>query len=304
MTAAVRRIDPTDLADLLPSWVISLKADRKSPQTVKTYLAGVTRFLGWCAGHDIVPALDRGTVSAFVADLLDEGAEATTARIRMTALKAFSRWLAAEGELPVDELVTSKGPRLDTKVVTPFTADQLHALIAACRGSELRDRRDEAIVRLMAETGARAGEVVAMARTDLDLTAGTVTVQRGKGGKGRTLPVGPQTARSIDRYLRLRRAHRLADTPALWLGGGGQSFTYPGLYGALRARAEAAGVDGFHPHRLRHTAASRWLTAGGSEGGAMAVFGWKRREMLDRYVQATASERAAAEARGLNLGDL
>ena len=36
----------------------------------------------------------------------------------------------------------------------------------------------------------------------------------------------------------------------------------------------------------------------------MAVAGWTTREMLDRYVAATASERAAAEARGLNLGDL
>jgi hypothetical protein len=36
----------------------------------------------------------------------------------------------------------------------------------------------------------------------------------------------------------------------------------------------------------------------------MAVAGWSSREMLDRYVKASASERAAAEARGLNLGDL
>ena len=36
----------------------------------------------------------------------------------------------------------------------------------------------------------------------------------------------------------------------------------------------------------------------------MAVAGWKSREMLDRYVAATASERAADEARKLNLGEL
>jgi hypothetical protein len=36
----------------------------------------------------------------------------------------------------------------------------------------------------------------------------------------------------------------------------------------------------------------------------MAVAGWKRRDMLDRYTQATAAERAATEARQLNLGDL
>src|SRR3546814_14518368 len=39
----------------------------------------------------------------------------------------------------------------------------------ACGGKEFRDRRDEALVRLMIETGARAGEVVAMAVADVDL---------------------------------------------------------------------------------------------------------------------------------------
>jgi integrase/recombinase XerD len=71
----------------------------------------------------------------------------------------------------------------------------------------------------------------------------------------------------------------------------------------LADRAERAGISGFHLHLLRHTAASRWLAAGGSEGGLMAVAGWSSRDMLDRYVRSTASERAAAEARGLSLGD-
>ena len=69
-----------------------------------------------------------------------------------------------------------------------------------------------------------------------------------------------------------------------------------------------AGIEGFHPHVLRHTAAQRWLSADGSadgsEGGLMAVAGWSRRDMLDRYTRATAAERAAEESRRLNLGEL
>jgi hypothetical protein len=67
---------------------------------------------------------------------------------------------------------------------------------------------------------------------------------------------------------------------------------------------QAAGLEHFIPHVLRHTAAQRRLSADGSEGGLMAVAGWKRRDMLDRYTQATAAERAATEARQLSLGDL
>lgn len=55
---------------------------------------------------------------------------------------------------------------------------------------------------------------------------------------------------------------------------------------------------------MRHTYATRWLRAGGSEGGLMAVAGWSTRAMIDRYTAASASERAAAEARNLALGNL
>lgn len=156
----------------------------------------------------------------------------------------------------------------------------------------------------MVETGARAGEVVGMAVADVDLTAGTAVVRRGKGGKGRVVPFGPQTARAIDRYKRLRAGHRLAATPPLWLGERGSGFGYTALYKALTYRARLAGIAGFHPHRLRHTAAHRWLAAGGSEQGLMAVAGWSQPDMLMRYTRARASERAAVEARTLNLGDL
>jgi integrase len=156
----------------------------------------------------------------------------------------------------------------------------------------------------MLETGARAGEVVNMELDDVDLRDGMAIVRRGKGGKGRRSPFGPQTGRAIDRYLRLRRTHRLAKTPALWLGDRGKGFGYHGLYCALVERAESAGIADFHPHILRHTAAGRWLAAGGSEGGLMAVAGWSRRDMIDRYTRATSERRAADEARRLNLGDL
>ena len=293
-----------DLPSLLESWELALRAERKSPQTVKSYGDGVRRFLAWCATEGRPAVLDRPTVSGFVAALLEAGAEPATARSRHLALRRFSAWLVEEGEATEDRVLGTRPPKLDTKVVDPLTDEQLHALIAACAGTEMRDRRDEALVRFMAETGARAGEVVALALGDVDLRAGTAVVRRGKGGRGRTVPYGPQTTRALDRYLRARRGHRLAATDALWLGDRGKEFSYDGLHKTLGMRAERAGIPGFHPHRLRHTAAHRWLAAGGSEGGLMAVAGWTRPDMLLRYTRAQAADRAAAEARRLNRGDL
>jgi len=295
---------PPDLAALLPSWELHLRAERKSPQTVKVYGDGVRRFLGWCkATGRRTPTLDRPTVTAFVADLLDAGAEAATARARQLALRRFSAWLVDEGETGTDQLLGVRPPKLDVKVTPHLDDDQVRALIKACAGAEMWHRRDEALVRLMVETGMRAGEVVALALGDVDLAPGGLVTVRRKGGKGRTVPIGPQTAKAIDRYLRARRSHRLASTPALWLGDRGKEFTYAGLHKGLRERAAAAGLAGFHPHVLRHTAASRWLAAGGSEGGLMAVAGWSRRDMIDRYVASTSAALAADEARRLGLGD-
>lgn len=305
-----------DLTALLPSWELALRAERKSPQTVKGYGDAVRRFLAYCQRVDVQPVFDRSTVTGFVADLLDAGAEASTARARQLGVRRFSAWLTAEGEYHDDPLLGLTPPKLDRKVIEPLTEDELRALLKTCTVKKaggdataatdvFRNRRDEAILRLMIETGARAGEIVALGVDDVDLAHGLVTIRRGKGGKGRVVPMGPQTGLAIDRYLRqARTGHRLAATPALWLGDRGKPFVYDGLHATLRQRAERAGITGFHPHRLRHTAAHRWLAAGGSESGLMAVAGWERPDMLLRYTKAQASVRAADEARKLGLGDL
>lgn len=293
-----------DLEALVPSWELALRAERKSPATVKSYTDAVRGFIQWCRGSGNPVVLSKAHVNGYVAALLDDGRAPATARSRQLGVRRFAEFLAEEGELDTNPLLGLRAPKLDQAVVEPLSEDELRALIKACSGKEMRDRRDEAIVRFMLETGARAGEVVGLGVDDVDLMAGTAIVRRGKGGKGRVVPFGPQTARAVDRYKRARAQHRLAGTPALWLGDRGKEFSYDALHKTLRMRAAAAGVEGFHPHKLRHTAAHRWLAAGGSEGGLMAVAGWNRPDMLMRYTRARAAERAAAEARELNLGDL
>ena len=177
--------DSPDLAALLPSWQLAMRAERKSPATVASYTEGVLAFLRWATTTEVAPALTKTTVQAFTADLLDAGAQAATARTRHMALRRFAAWLAEEGELESNPLLGVKPPKLDSKVVDALTDEQLRLLIKACAGKDLIDPRDEAIVRLMAETGLRAGEVIGMQLSDVDLQQGRATVRRGKGGKGR-----------------------------------------------------------------------------------------------------------------------
>lgn len=293
-----------DLALLLPSFELTLRAERKSPGTIATYGNGIRAFLTWCEASEVPPVLTKSAVNAYVAHVLDAGLSPATAKARQLAVRRFAAWLTDEGEIDADPLLGIRPPKVDTPVIEPLTEDELRALLTSCQGKEMRDKRDEAIVRFMLETGTRAGEVIALDVRDVDLRNGSAIVRRGKGGKGRVVPFGPQTGQAVDRYLRKRASHRLAHLPDLWVGDRGKGFTYAGLHKALKARAAAAGIERFHPHLLRHTAAHRWLAAGGSEGGLMTVAGWSRPDMLQRYTRARATDRALAESRTLSLGDL
>ena len=293
-----------ELRALLDSWLLRLRAERKADQTITSYRYGVEQFLDHCRTAGVEPRLDADTLAGFVNALLDAGKAPATAVLRQLAVRRFSAWLADEDEIDRDLLVAVKPPKVDTPVVDELSLDEVRALVDACRGKSFTCRRDEAIVRFMLETGARAGEVVGMNVADVELHAGVAVIRRGKGGKGRRVPFGPQTGAAVDRYLRLRRSHRRAQGLRLWLGARGLGFGYPALAKTLKGRANLAGVDPFHPHMLRHTFAGRWLEAGGSEQGLLVTAGWSRRDMIDRYSRQSSERRAAEEARRLGLGDI
>lgn len=266
-----RKPPALDLTSLLSSWELSLRAARKSPQTVKSYGDGVRAYLRWSAANDRPATLDRRQLAEFVDSLLEAGAQPSTARSRQLGVRRFSAWLVEENETDVDPLLGVKAPKLDSKVIEPLTDSQLKAMLKACRGRDLRERRDEALIRFMVETGTRAGEVVALQVPDVDLLAGTAVVRKGKGGKGRVVPFGAQTAQAIDRYLRVRRTHRLASTPALWLGDRGKDFN-------LRRAAQVAQDARHHGRRYRvppapaathrrAPLASCWWLRGRADGG-------------------------------------
>ncbi|APE19457.1 recombinase XerD [Mycobacterium sp. WY10] len=235
--------------------------------------------------------------------MIEVGTSAATARLRRQALNSYSKWLVNEGEIDANPFDGTTAPKLDVKVVPSLTDNQVSAMIAACQGSRFADRRDEALIRFMNETGTRATETLAIDVGDVDLVARTAIVRKGKGGAGRVVPFSTACATAIDRYLRMRKRQGSPPDGPLWIGVGGKTFGYYGLAKTLKQRAQKAGVEGFHLHLSRNTAATRWLRQGGSEGGLMAIAGWKDRSMLDRYVKASATERAISEAQRLQLGD-
>lgn len=277
-----------DLNYLLASWVINLKAEHKSPNTVRVYETSVRQYI---ARHQV---LDKRSVQEWLASIPN----ATTANLRARAMKRFSAWLAEEGETEADVLLGMKAPSPSAVTVPKLAGDEIKDMLATC-GSDFRGRRDAALIQLGLETGCRAEEILQVQLDDLDMKRYVIYVTRGKGGRPRIVPFGPLAAQRLDRYLRARRKHSRAASLWLWITDKSDHLSYQGMQATLGTKASQAGVRHFHYHRLRHSMASNWLRAGGTEGGLMYIAGWKSRDMLDRYVRDTASERAIEEARGL-----
>ena len=61
--------------------------------------------------------LTRAQIQRYAAELIADGKEANTVRLRLAAARQFGRWLVAEGELPEDPLLGHQGTQIPTKVV-------------------------------------------------------------------------------------------------------------------------------------------------------------------------------------------
>lgn len=290
-----------DLRVVLRSWLLELRREGKSPKTIRCYGDSVADFIKDCERRGVPAELTKENAVEFVDHMLDEGLASATIRLKLIALKRFAKFTAAEEGLDVSRLLTVKAPKLQQKPVPALTEQEVQAMLKTCSGNDLRSRRDKAMLMLLAETGMRASEFMALELEDVSLTNYALLVRNGKGGKARRVRFSAKAAAALDRYMRTRSMAGFGPGP-LWVGTRGGPLLYRGLVRTLGRRAQDAGVKNFHAHRLRHTMAVRWLKNGGSETGLMAQAGWKSREMIGRYVNTAAEELASVEFDRLNLG--
>ncbi len=288
---------------LAQGWDLSLAAANKAPRTRQSYLESLQRlreYLEWRGRSLDVRNVTRRDVDGWVADLLARWAPAT-ASVRFRAMQSYFKWLVNEGELERSPIEGMPPPHVPEVPVPVIQFDDLRRLLATCSGRTYEDRRDQAVLRCLIDTGLRLSELAGLKVSDIDWDLRVLGVL-GKGRRPRAVPFGNKTGLALNRYLRARDEHSAAGSETLWLGHAGP-MTDRGVAKIVTRRAGEAGLTGVHPHRFRHTFAHEWLSAGGNEGDLMQLSGWRSRSMLTRYASSAAAERAREAHQRLALGD-
>jgi integrase/recombinase XerC len=252
-------------ADLLEAWGDYLRdGRRRSPHTVRAYLAAANRLL---VATDIgcwpqVAGLDGLALRRQLALRRAEGLSNSSAARELSALKGFIAFARSQagGEAVSPRL---RGPRIKRGLPRPITPDEAVNVADLVGGSATDDwigERDRAVLLLMYGAGLRIAEALLLTGNDLPL--GETLRVTGKGGKQRVVPLIPIVRSAVDSYLARCPWPATKDAP-LFRGAKGGPLSQGMVQKAMAHARIVLGLPATAtPHSLRHSFATHLLSAG------------------------------------------
>jgi integrase/recombinase XerC len=305
------------MRDHLKAFLAFMKLNRHvSPHTVRAYDSDVTQYLAWVAGERqkkisaLTPAdLDLDSVRLHLGDLNKAGkARASVAR-KLSAIRAFVKYLRREDVMAHDPTVMAVAPKQDQTIPTHLSEPEMARLIETPNTGDPLGRRDRAILELFYASGLRLSELVGIDLEDVNLHGRMVRVM-GKGSKERLLPFNQSALSALRAWMTDRAAILLARQRA-------PAFSRRAKSGPRRAKNEdplfvnyrgsrlsGRSVDrllrkyvalcstrhGISPHALRHSFATHLLQRGADLRAIQELLGHSRLSTTQRYTHVNAAQ--------------
>lgn len=247
-----------------------MRVDRAAADsTLKNYGRDLERFADFARRRgETLGTAGADDIAGFLGALEVQGLSASTAALKMSAIKQFYAFLYTEGLRADNPAGRIARPRLRRPLPKALSREETMALIEAIAGDDSpRGLRLAAMIELTYGAGLRVSELVGLTCAAVAGDRDAVVIL-GKGGRERLAPIGPPARRALVAYLDVRPSFVPKDATSPWLfpsRGKSGRLTSARFAQLLKDLAARAGVDPARvsPHVLRHAFATHLV-----EGGA------------------------------------
>jgi integrase/recombinase XerD len=259
---------------LVGAFLEMMSAERGAARnTIEAYRRDLTDYCSFLGrkGVDILAA-GREQVTQYLAELEANGVAASSSARKLSAIRQFHKFLAADGvraDDPTRIIASPKARRSLPKVLSIEEIDRLLGLAETeveLEGASVAQRamahRLYVLLELLYATGMRVSELVSLKRPQVMRDASFLTI-RGKGSKERIVPLTDRARDAVKAYLLTLEP----GSPWLFPAGGESGYLSRQVFGReLKGLAARAGLSAarISPHVLRHAFASH-LLAGGAD---------------------------------------
>ncbi|MCA8888183.1 MAG: tyrosine recombinase XerC [Parvularculaceae bacterium] len=298
--------DAEPASALIGAFVSHLVAEKRaSKYTVRNYEAALSRFQDFLCMHlggaptlSALAALEAKDFRAYLAARRQEGLAPQSAKVELSALKSFYKFLRRRRSVENDAIGAMRGPKIKEKLPRPVGQGDAARLIdlAGENDEPWVAMRDVSVFLLLYGSGLRISEALSLTWRDVPL--GEAVRILGKGGKSRLAPVLPVTRSAVDEYIRLCPYTAEDRSAALFFSARGKALSPRVVQREMKRLRQALGLpDSATPHALRHSFATELLSAGGDLRSIQELLGHSSIAATQRYTKVSANELMASYKR-------
>jgi site-specific recombinase XerD len=205
-------------------------------------------------------------------------------------VRLFLNWLIERGIIKFNPMESMKPPKVERKIIKPFSRDDIKKLLSCCDDSKFLGARNKAFILLLLDTGLRLSEAMHLTKEDVDCGDGIINIM-GKGMRERVVRIGKTVRKALWEY----QLFRDDEYNQLWLTEERKAIAPGGMAQMINKLGKLAGLRNVRcsAHTFRHTAATQSLENGALELHVPAMLGHSTLSMTRRYVSSLNSARAA-----------